>query len=125
VIWLALLYAPDWQPPPCGDTGPNSTTRCARRDLARAERAIAAAFGQARGWLRSCRPRDSTQCYDLEHGLRLFEAEQRTWRAWRDAHCDVVAFEVEGSSAEAMVRMDCRTGLTVKRTKELQQVGRR
>jgi len=125
VILLALLVAASWHPPPCGDSGPYGTDHCARRDYARAERAMAIAFRQAESRLRSCRPRNSVDCQDLKHGLLLFEAEQRTWRAWRDAHCDLVAFTVEKTSAEAMVRADCRTGLTVKRTGELQQEGRR
>ncbi|MEA3037258.1 MAG: hypothetical protein QOH04_3045 [Sphingomonadales bacterium] len=86
---------------------------------------MAAAFGQAKSRLRFCRPHNSVDCYNMKQGLVLFDAEQRTWRAWRNAHCDVVAFGVEKTSAEAMVRADCRTGLTVKRIGELQQVGHR
>lgn len=56
--------------------------------------------------------------------MRVFNKEQQTWTAWRDAHCDVVAFSVGGSSAEMMVRMDCRTELTLARIKEIEAVGK-
>jgi uncharacterized protein YecT (DUF1311 family) len=58
----------------------------------------------------------------LPRALDLIEAEQDAWLAWRNAHCDIVAFGVEETSAEGLVRADCRTPLTIKRAEELSEV---
>jgi uncharacterized protein YecT (DUF1311 family) len=122
MILMAVAMAAAWRPPLCPD---GATQQCALRDFTKAERANSLAFVQAKGRVRSCKPVDSTRCYNQKRAIFLLETEQRTWRAWRDAHCDVVTFGVEETSAETMVRADCRTELTVKRTKDLQKVGRR
>jgi uncharacterized protein YecT (DUF1311 family) len=56
--------------------------------------------------------------------MHLLDAEQRAWTAWRNAHCDVVAFAVEETSAETQIRADCRTPLAIQRTRYLRGVGR-
>jgi len=83
-----------------------------------------ATFRQVQFRLQNCKPVNSTACYNMTRAVALLSAEQRTWMAWRDAHCDVLAFGVEQTSAETQVRADCRTELTVKRTAELRKVGR-
>jgi uncharacterized protein YecT (DUF1311 family) len=125
VIALALVIAgATYTPPPCKDFAPGGDRRCAVADFGRADRRMRLAFQRAVQRLRSCRPLKSTRCYDRTGAMRVFNKEQQTWTAWRDAHCDVVAFSVGGSSAEMMVRMDCRTELTLARIKEIEAVGK-
>jgi uncharacterized protein YecT (DUF1311 family) len=119
-----MLSAATYTPPPCKDVAPGGDRRCAVADFGRAERRMTISFQRAVHRLRSCRPLNATRCDDRPGAVRLFSREQQTWKAWRDAHCDVIAFGVEKTSAEMMVRMDCRTELTLARTKEIEAVGR-
>ncbi|WP_213979452.1 lysozyme inhibitor LprI family protein [Sphingomonas sp. dw_22] len=125
ILFAAAILLQDWHPAPCTDKSERGDIRCAQRDLAKAERAMGTVFSQAIFRLQHCTPRNSTSCYNRPRAIKLLQAEQRTWLAWRNAHCDVVAFGMEGTSGEIQVRSDCRTGLTVARTKELQEVGHR
>ena len=124
VIVLAALAAVAWHPSPCLDQTPGGEGRCAERDLTKAEQGMQMALQQTIGRLRHCKPINSTACDDMPRAIALVQAEQRTWKAWRDAHCDTVAFSVEHTSVEASVRADCRTELTTKRTDELVKIGR-
>jgi len=119
-----LLSAANYTPPPCKDVAPGGDRRCAVADFGRADRRMKVAFRRAAQRLRFCRPVNSTHCDDRPGAIRVFTREQQTWTAWRDAHCDVVAFSVAKTSAEVMVRMDCRTGLTLGRIKEIEAVGK-
>jgi uncharacterized protein YecT (DUF1311 family) len=74
--------------------------------------------------LRTCKPLNSTKCYNMPRAIKLVDAEQRTWLAWRDAHCDVFVFSMEGTSAKGELRAVCRTDLTRKQTAELKKIGR-
>ena len=119
MILLALATVAAWTPASCDE---NDARVCATRDLATAERAMETELRAAIDRMKNCRPADSTGCYNIPHAIKLIETEQTTWLAWRNAHCDVLAFGVEETSAEAQVRADCRTKLTVERTGELAKV---
>ena len=80
-------------------------------------------FGQALYRVQHCRPANSTGCYNRSRALTVLRAEQRSWMAWRDAHCDVIAFGVERTSVESVVRNDCKTELTVERTQSIKKIG--
>ena len=92
------------------------------RKLAQAEAALKTEYEGAVESIRSCMPANSTRCYNLPHAIELIEAEQRTWLAWRNAHCDVFVFGMEDTSAEGELRADCRNRETSKRTAELKQI---
>ena len=81
-------------------------------------------FGRAIARIRNCKPKNSTACDNLPRQVQLVMREQTSWVAWRNAQCDVMAFGMEGRSGEEVVRMDCRTKLTMERTKYLQKVGK-
>lgn len=74
--------------------------------------------------LRTCRPKNSTTCYHMPRAIMLLRKEQQAWLAWRNASCDLLAFGVEHTSAELQVHLDCRTGKTLERAKDLAKVGR-
>lgn len=82
------------------------------------------AFDEALYRVRHCKPINSTGCYNRPRALTVLRTEQRSWVAWRDAHCDVIAFGVEGTSVESVVRDDCKTKLILARTNEIKQMGR-
>jgi len=49
----------------------------------------------------------------------LFEAAQRSWRAWRDAECEYETNGTAGGSINSMIQTQCRTAKTNGRLKEL------
>lgn len=56
---------------------------------------------------------------DEGSGVRKLLAAQRTWLAYRDAHCDSVGDAYEGGSMQPMIVAGCRAGLTAERTQHL------
>ncbi len=86
-----------------------------------AEQVMDAEYGHALSRVANCRPVNSTRCDNRPRAREVVRAEQEAWLAWRNAHCDVMAFSMEATSAEGQVRADCRTGLTVERTDELEE----
>lgn len=124
LVWTLLLAGQLHTPPPCTQAGPRAIDRCAQRDFVNAERDMSREFNGAISRIRNCRPRNSTACMYRPRAISVVTREQQSWTAWRDAHCDVVAFGMEGSSGEFQVRMDCRTGLTRQRINELRAIGR-
>jgi uncharacterized protein YecT (DUF1311 family) len=124
ILVLAAVLA-DWKPPPCNDPKPGGDAHCAQRDFARADAAMKTQFERALYALRTCRPANSVKCSDMPRAIMLLHKEQQAWTAWRDAKCDVTTFGVEHTSAEAQVRLDCRTGMTIERTKELREIVKR
>jgi uncharacterized protein YecT (DUF1311 family) len=94
------------------------------RKLIASERSMNLEFQAALQRLRTCKPANSTKCYDMTRAIRLVQAEQTTWLTWRNAHCDVFAFSMENTSAEGELRAYCRIEQTQKRTAELQKIGR-
>ena len=119
---IAAIATASWSPPPChgGDV-----RQCAQRDLKTAQARLRRASTAAIARIRACKPAKATACYDKFRAARLLVTEQRAWEGWRDAHCNVVAFGVEQTSAEGSVRAGCKTALTVKRIEELNMMGRR
>jgi uncharacterized protein YecT (DUF1311 family) len=123
VILLAIALAAQWKPPFCAGDSQAETDACARRDLSNAERSMAQQMTRiVRVLMRPERAR--TTAAAGPEAVHIISAEQRAWRGWRDAHCDVVAYGVQHTSAETMVRLDCKTEMTVKRTKDLIKVAR-
>ena len=89
-----------------------------------AEELMVREFDRAIARVRDCKPVNSTRCYNRPRALAVVRAEQKAWKAWRDAHCDVMAFSLEGTSAEGQVRDDCKTKLTVERINVVKKIGR-
>lgn len=56
--------------------------------------------------------------YDAPNGA-LFEAAQRSWRAWRDAECEYTTNGTAGGTINSMMQTKCRTAKTEARVKEL------
>ena len=50
--------------------------------------------------------------------LRVLEA-QRSWIAFRDAHCESVSYAYRGGSIEPLIFQTCRTELTRRRTSQI------
>jgi uncharacterized protein YecT (DUF1311 family) len=125
MIFMALLLAGQaYAPPPCTDFASGGEARCAIRDFQNADRAMLLEFDLTITRIRNCRPRNATGCFNRQRAILLVTREQQSWVAWRNAHCDLVAFGMEGTSGEGQVRMDCRARLTLARTKELKAMGR-
>ena len=124
MIWLAAIALQTWHPTPCTDRAPGGEARCARRDFITAEQAMVREFDRALYRVRHCQPADSTHCYNTTRALSLMRIEQRSWVAWRNAHCDGFAFPVEGTSAESVIRDVCKTKMTVERTNDIKKIGR-
>jgi uncharacterized protein YecT (DUF1311 family) len=99
-----------------------ATCHSALADLRQADSIMKRELDSAVARLRACEPQNSTKCYNLEHAIELIQAEQETWLAWRNAHCDVFAFSMEDTSAEGELKASCRTHLAKKRTAELQRM---
>jgi len=91
-------------------------------ELSRAEIALKLEYDGALERIRTCKPANSTRCYNLPRAIKLIEAEQQTWLAWRDTHCDVFTFGMEETSAEGELRAFCRTDETRKRTTQLKKI---
>jgi len=53
-------------------------------------------------------------------GRKLLLTAQRSWLAYRNAHCAFIASATEGGSAQPMIRAMCMEELTTQRNKELQ-----
>ncbi|WP_457607820.1 lysozyme inhibitor LprI family protein [Nitratifractor sp.] len=47
---------------------------------------------------------------------------QRTWIVYRDLECDFEAYPVHGGTAEGLLVLGCKTELTRKRAKKLQEL---
>jgi uncharacterized protein YecT (DUF1311 family) len=124
VILALIAILADWKPPPCRGNNVRDINRCAQRDLDGAELAMNKEFARVERAIRTCRPRNSTKCYNMPRAILLVRKEQSTWRAYRDAKCNVFAFPMEDTSAEAQLRLDCESKMTVERTKELAKMGR-
>jgi uncharacterized protein YecT (DUF1311 family) len=56
--------------------------------------------------------------YDAPNGA-LFEAAQRSWRAWRDAECAYETNGTAGGTINSMMQTKCRAARTSARLKEL------
>jgi uncharacterized protein YecT (DUF1311 family) len=110
-----------WKPSGCEANDP---VTCSTRDYAEAEKRLVSELTLAMERLRACAPPNSTKCHNLDRQAELVTNEQNAWKLWRDAHCDVVAFGVEETSAEDQVRSDCRTGITHERIENLKKIGR-
>ena len=110
-----------WSPPSCGAGDPVS---CVKRDYEDAEKLLERELALAMDRLRACSPANSTKCDNLDRQVELVTKEQNAWQSWRDAHCDVLAFGVEQTSAEEQVRSDCRTKITHERIENLREIGR-
>jgi uncharacterized protein YecT (DUF1311 family) len=55
---------------------------------------------------------------------RLLLTAQKAWIAYRDAHCDTVAFTNKGGSMEPTVRFGCMTDVTAARTQDLKELAK-
>jgi uncharacterized protein YecT (DUF1311 family) len=49
----------------------------------------------------------------------LFEAAQKSWRAWRDVECEYETNGTAGGTINSMMQTECRTAKTGARLKEL------
>lgn len=92
------------------------------RKLSATEANLKTEFDGAIERIRSCKPENSTRCYNLPHAIELIDTEQQTWLAWRNAHCNVFVFGMEDTSAEGELRAYCRNRETTKRIAELKQI---
>jgi uncharacterized protein YecT (DUF1311 family) len=97
---------------------------CAREvaKLSAADRTLQAEFERAISRIEYCEPVNSTKCFNTAGAISAVQAEQRTWLPWRDAHCDVFAFSMKGTSAEAELRAFCRRDLAEQRTEQLKRI---
>lgn len=119
---LLLSEAVRYAPPPCPEKGQAGEERCAAAELAKAEKRLSVAWSKAVQALRDPARRNSTKAFG-QTPINLLTTEQKSWRAWRDAHCDVMAYSMQGTSGEALVRYDCKTGMTLDRVRILEGVG--
>jgi uncharacterized protein YecT (DUF1311 family) len=60
---------------------------------------------------------------DLNEAIRSLEHAQSSWRAYRDAHCDMVAYLFMNGSGKAVGEFTCTIDLTRLRIHELWQSG--
>ena len=121
VVETAKVETKAWTPPGCGAGDP---VLCAKRDYEDAGKLLQRELALAMDRLHACSPANSTKCDNLDRQVELVMTEQAAWQSWRDAHCDVVAFGVEQTSAEGQVRSDCRTKITHDRIESLRKIGR-
>lgn len=122
IALLLLSSAASFAPPPCPEKGQAGEERCAAAELTKAEKRLSMAWNKAVQTLRDPARRNTTKAFG-QTPINLLTVEQKSWRAWRDAHCNVMAYSMEGTSGEAMVRYDCKTGMTLDRVKILEGVG--
>ena len=122
-LLVALALASAWKPSPCAATTQAGAEACGRRDLAAAERPMEAEMARIARVLKQPARRRTTRAAGPK-AMAIITADQRAWLAWRNAHCDRVAYALSDSSAEAIVRLDCRTKMTVERTRDLSTVAR-
>jgi uncharacterized protein YecT (DUF1311 family) len=129
IVLLAILAAA------CGSTekdraNPRATIDCKGIDtctrevakLAAADRTMLVEFEDVISRIEHCEPANSTKCFNAAGATDVVRAEQRAWLPWRNAHCDVFAFSMEGTSAEEELRASCRRDLAEKRTEELRKI---
>lgn len=122
ILLALLLMAPDWKPDPCPP--PGNDISCSQSQVVRTEKALSREFADALRRMANCRPKNAVACHDRPRAMRLVRAEQGAWITWRNTHCDVMAFSVSGTSAESVLRNDCRSELSEGRIAELKQIGR-
>jgi uncharacterized protein YecT (DUF1311 family) len=122
IVAAALLLTASWTPPPCPFHSKAQLDECAEHDLAAAERDLTNAWQKAMRRLKAINPQ-STSAISAS-GFKDLAAEQKAWRAWRDAHCAVVSYGLEHTSVDRSVRLDCMTGMTRDRIKEIEEMGR-
>ena len=96
---------------------------CAYAELARADDLL---NGQWRLTLAAVRERsrdDPPAANSTTAEVRLVAA-QRAWLAFRDAHCDSVAYGEMGAQLDYTVNIHCRAELTRLRTAQLAEIAR-
>lgn len=92
------------------------------REWQSAENVMRSELENALQRIRACAPENATRCYNNQRAEALISNEQAAWLVWRDAHCDVLAFGLEETSAHGEIEAACRTSLTIERTDDLKEV---
>lgn len=90
---------------------------CAGQDYARADAELNVVWRE----LRAVTKQEDEYSYDdgqPGHWPTLLEA-QRTWIAYRDAHCRLVGYDARGGSLEPMLVSACKAELTRARTQRM------
>ncbi|MFM5948508.1 MAG: lysozyme inhibitor LprI family protein [Novosphingobium sp.] len=99
------------------------TCKAAVVDLSVAQSEMQSELEKSITRLRTCKPENSTRCFNMPRAIQLIETEQKAWLSWRDAKCDVFTFSMEDTSAEGELRAVCRAKETRERTTELKKIG--
>ena len=110
---LALLALPAAaQPVNCANASTQfDINRCAAADLGKADAGLNRAYAQA---LARLTPGSKARLRDA----------QRAWIAFRDKQCAFEANGADGGSVSPMVAMNCATGLTSARARDLASTGK-
>ncbi|HCB77107.1 MAG TPA: hypothetical protein DEP91_13230 [Sphingomonas bacterium] len=84
---------------------------------------MGSAFASALRRIERC-PQRSVRCLHAAEAIRALRVEQQAWRGWRDAHCNLMAVSMQGSSGTEIVRADCRSRMTAERIETIEKLGR-
>jgi uncharacterized protein YecT (DUF1311 family) len=113
MILAALLLAA-----PCDELANQAEMNaCAHQEFAAADAALNAQ------WKKTAAVMKTRDEQDYDDGRPSFSAalleSQRAWLKYRDAQCQISAYEMRGGSAESMLISGCQARLTRERTEEL------